>query len=185
MVFSIIQNVKKFVDKGKDLDLFKLQSAVWYDKSTDFTKRHCKRIYNEIENHYYTYYDLAIFLMYELIFFDKNILNLITEKDINITSKLFTEEQLEKDQNFIIALGEQIKLAEIADYFKINRTGGNIVYDNLILKKLVSPYFYIECQEIVEREEEKENEELKRFVRIIIKINEILTKKKTEKKKNG
>lgn len=185
LVFSIIQNVKKFVEKEKDLDLFKMQSAVWFDKSSDFTKRHCKRIYNEIENAYYSYNDLVIFLLYELIFFDKNHVKLITEKDINITSKLFTEEQLEKDQEFLIQLNDKIKLTDIADYFKINRNGGNIIYEKLILNKNVSPYFYIECQNLVSREEEKESEELKKFIRIINKIKETLAKKKTEKKKNG
>lgn len=182
MVFSIIKNVEKFLESNKDVNIFKEQSIVWYSNNPDFIKNICKRIYNEIENHFYSYYDFAIYLLYNAIFYGKTEIKLINHKDINKASELFTNEQLRRDEQFILDLNDVLKF-DIADYFKINRNGGCILYDDIVMKKRVSPLFYMEYSEHVETENREQNEELKQFIKVTNKIREILKIK--EKVKNG
>jgi hypothetical protein len=175
-VFSIIQNTKKYITKNKDVDIFKNVSHIWYSKTSEYNIRHCKRIYNEIENGFYNYYDLSFYLLYTYIFNEKIDLSLVKDKNINKIAQLFTDKQLKKDQEFMIELSKITKIIDIEEYFKTNRNGGNIIYDELIAKKRISPYFYIEYGK--EEKEENENEELKRFKKIIKKFKQILKKKK-------
>lgn len=182
MVFSIIKNVEKFLESNKDVNIFKEQSIFWYTKNPDFIKNICKRIYNEIENHFYSYYDLAIFLLNYSIFYGKCDYKYILEKDINKASEIFSKEQLQKDEKFMLELN-QILNFDAEEYFKIKKEGGNIIYEDLIMKRKISPYFYLEYYTKVKREEEKESEELKQFIKVINKIREIMKIK--EKVKNG
>lgn len=182
-VFSVVKNVESFIKNEKDVNIFKKQSKLWFERSSEYIQRNCKRLFNEIENSFYDYYDLAIFLLYDLIFNEKNSLRNVNDKNINKVKNLFTLEQLKKDQDFILELNKQLNFTDLSEYFKINSSGGNLLYDNLILPKHISPYFYLEfdINKEDEKEKEKEKEELKKFKKIIKKIKEL----KKEKKENG
>lgn len=169
-VFSIVKNVELFINSDKDVNIFKLQNKLWFGRSSEYIQRNCKRIFNEIENSFYNYVDLSIYLLYDLIFNEKNSLKEVNDKNINITKNLFTLEQLNKDQNFILELNKKINF-DLTDYFKINSLGGNLLFDKLILPKHISPYFYMEFD--VDLESEQEKEELKKFKKIIKKIKEL------------
>lgn len=172
-VFSIYQNTKRFITSKRDVNIFKTQPVVWYNKSPEYIIRHCKRIYNELENSNFNYDDLAIYFLHSYIFNDKIVMGDVRDKSINTVKNLYTIDRLEEDQKFILSINEKLRM-ELKDYFEINTSGGNLIYDELIMKDRLSPYFYIEYENIVELNNKNEEKiELKLFKKIIKKIKEV------------
>jgi hypothetical protein len=176
-IFSIIKNINKFVNNEKDVpDFFKIQSQLWFNRSSDHLKNHCKRIYSDLESNLYKQKDLALYILYTYIFDYKLDYSKITEKNINKVKNLFTKQRIEKDQKFILELSEKTKLSELSDYFKLNSSGSNIMYD-LVIKEYISPIFYIDYEDCVsEIDYTKANDYLQNFKKIITKLKQILLK---------
>jgi len=172
-VFSIYQNFIRW-QKGKDVPFDKLHSITWFNRSGDYLKNQCKKVYNEIENSRFNYQDFSLFLLHNSIFNTKLKWADVNTKNINVIKNLYTEAQFIIDQQFILELDKKLNFKDISVYFKINRDGRNFVYDELIMKNRVSPLFYIMLEnDVDETSDFKEAEELKKFKRIIKKIKKI------------
>jgi len=173
-VFSIYQNMIKYI-KGSDIDFDKLHSISWFNRSGEFIKSQCKRVYNDVENSFFNYKDFTLFLLHNFIFNKKLNWAEVNSKNINSIKELYKNEQFIIDQQFILELDKQLNFKDISAYFKINRNGGNLVYDELILKKRVSPLFYIMLEDDVDENSNfEESEELKKFKKILRKIRKII-----------
>lgn len=143
LVYNIFKNYyDKFIKNRKVEDVFKYSSFAYY-KQPDFVKRHCQRIYNEIESHLYTYQDYILFTLYHYLYNDTQIhLESVTYINTREVKKLFTKQQLEKDRDYILKLNGSLKLNELEDYFSPRGGGTNILYE-LIKEKKISPLLYI------------------------------------------
>lgn len=166
-VYSIIFNCRDIIKKNKNKSIDKLVVKIQYDRSKEFYRNQCKRIYNEIENSFYNYNDLKLFLLYEYLFNDSIKLKNINAKNVKLIKKLFIKKQLNEDKYLILRVNKQTKYNDIKKYFVIREMeGGNysIIY-NLILKKYISPLFWIKYSYVV-TEFENEEKDHKRFRKI-------------------
>jgi DNA primase large subunit len=144
IVFSIIKNIEKNINKNiVDINnIFKPVSKIWFERTNNYYKDACKKIYNDIENNYYNHNDLAITLLYEMIYNKKINFFDINHKKIKEVKSMMNKQQLEKDKNLIVVINKQINLKNVNDFFKINEDGLSIVY-HLIKDKNISPIFFI------------------------------------------
>jgi len=147
LVFSVTKNLDNMIDSKYDCNNIKYDSIKnkvnyqWFTRAKKYSLDNCKRIYNDIENHYYSYDDLIVALCYLYIFNKKFQLTWINQNSVKNIMKSFTKEQLEKDKNFILEVNKEIKLKGIDKFFDINDDGLSIVYQ-LIMDKSISPIFY-------------------------------------------
>lgn len=167
MVFSVYYNVQKVLKrkKYKEEDLLVPVFPKIFD-SNKYLKKTCIRIFNDIENSFYTYNDLLIALLYENIFGKFN-LNDINEKQVKEIKSLFTLSQLKKDKKIIHSINKNTIFNTIEDYFKINSDNETYIYF-LIKKKFISPIFWLKYEYLFDRIEQKfeESEEHYKFRKI-------------------
>jgi hypothetical protein len=123
--------------------VFSVVSKSSFNGADSFTLYHCKRIYNDIENGYYTHADLIISFLYKSLFDNKKVnINILTSNEIKkITSKL-TKNQFIIDKDIINELSKTMNIKNNFEYFKINDNGENIIF-NLIKEDCVSIIFYL------------------------------------------
>lgn len=141
-VFSIISNIRNSLKKNKEIVLDKLVFFKILEKSPEFLKKQYKRIYNEIENSFYTYDDLKLFCFHQIIV-NKNVKEVdISIKNIENIKKEFTEQNIEFNKRILIAIEEKIKFRILKKYFEIGNDGYSMVY-KLIMKKYISLYFWL------------------------------------------
>lgn len=172
-------NIARWVSKGKEARFQDCVPKKVYSNAHPSTISECKRIYSEIESNLYSHNDFLLFLIHNLIFEKKLIyLKKITENEIDKVKKLYTLQQFIIDKQFIIEIDERLQFKDINKYFEINVDGGNLIYEELVMKKRISPVTYIKLGKKIELEEEKMNEELKRFVKLTKEIKNILSKKR-------
>jgi hypothetical protein len=142
-VFSVYQNTKTVIEKRKyGNEIMKTVHRGWYNKTKSYTVTHCKRIFNEIENGYYTYDDMVIHMLTESLFNTKAIvISKINEKTVKNTLKLYTKKRLQADKAFVMNVNKDVGLKSLKDFFEINEDGENLIY-TLTSKEFISPAFY-------------------------------------------
>jgi len=178
LVFSVLKNTEEFVKKGKDIDIYKMSNIFRFQKSSKFYVENAKRMYNDIENGYYTLKELAIYLMYHYLMGEKKIkLYSIKPKHITDIMKLFTTKRLKEDLNLLKAVHKQLKLKNLSDYFHIKEDGTNIAFGLTKIGK-ISPVFFIRNFEKFLTNEQKDDiinsKEYEQFVKIAKKIKDTL-----------
>jgi len=178
MVFSVIRNVQSFVKKDKDIDLFKKVSWFAFDKSSKYYLENSKQIYNDIENGYYTFHELAIYLLYKFMIGEKKFtLYEIRQKNVKEVMKLFTVKRLHEDLKLIKQIHKELNFKRgIKEYFELKEDGTNIAYI-LTKNQKISPVFFIRNFEktLTNRKEDVIiNIEFEQFQRIAKKIKETL-----------
>jgi len=186
-VFSVYQNVNRLI-KSKNapsyFDIFKSASIIWYNRSHPNIKRFCERVYNEIENHFYSLEEFALTILVENIYNKRCELSSLTSKNINSTKDIFSKERFLLDQQLILDMNAQTHVKSLADYFSINRMGVSIVYELIMHeKRFLSPYFFLRYEDKAIQEMEEcdkmvqPSEEYNKFKRVINIIKLILTTK--------
>lgn len=144
-IFCLIKRVP-FIFKNKEFSLFPtLYDPVaksWYESSNPYIKNQCWRIYNEIENSYYSFESLVSFLIARTLW-DKNVIfENINDKNINTFKSKFAEQQLEKDRKNIDDINKEAKFKHIRDYFGVLASGESLIYQ-LCMNEIISLYFFI------------------------------------------
>ena len=143
MVYSVIRNVYDFVEKGKDVELFKKVNYFNFQRAPKFFIQNSKRIYSELENSYYTYHELTIYLLYRYMMDEKLNLYGINQKSVREAMKLFTIKRLNEDLKLIKQIHKELNFKRgLKDYFEIKEDGTNIAYV-LTKKEKISPIFFI------------------------------------------
>jgi hypothetical protein len=183
LVFSVIKNVEKIIDSKFDSNNIKYDSIKnkvnyqWFSRARKYSVDISKRIYNDIENHFYSYDDLIITLCYMYIFDKKVNLNSINKNYVKSTMKLFTKEELERNKKFILDVNKQVKLKNINEFFDIKDDGVSVVY-HLIMDKNISPIFYVYFtnKNLTIKKENVILDEYKRFEKIMYLIIKTLFK---------
>jgi hypothetical protein len=143
MVYSFIRNVYTFIQKGKETDLFKKVNYFNFQRAPKFFIENSKRIYSEIENGYYTYHELAIYLLYRYMMGESLNLYGIKQKTLKESMKLFTVKRLNEDLKLLKQIHKELNFKKgIKEYFQIKEDGTNIAYI-LTKKERISPIFFI------------------------------------------
>jgi hypothetical protein len=177
MVYSVIRNVYTFAHKGKEIDLFKKVNYFNFQRAPKFFVENAKRIYSEIENGYYTYHELIIYLLYKYMMGE--ILNLygIKQNTVKEAMKLFTFKKLQEDLKVIKQIHKELKFKRgKKEYFEMKEDGTNIAYI-LTKKERISPIFFIRnFDKLLTNQNENViiNKEYEQFKRIAKKIKETL-----------
>ena len=143
-VFSIYKRVLYVFDKYNfDMvdTIFDPVDKNWYKNAQKFIKDQCDRIYNEIENFYYTYNELAALMVYQTIISNGIHLENINNKYMENLRSVFKKERLRQDEQTMISTNKSMRLG-IEDYFKVGEDGKSIIYD-LIKNDVISIYFFI------------------------------------------
>lgn len=146
-VFSFLVNAKKIIESEKEdlSNIFKIRQF-HYKSARKISIDISKRIYNELENHLYTYKDILIFMLYQYAFLGKVNIYKISSEDIKRVSKIFSKKQFKIDEDFILKINKNIKFKNIIDFFEIRESGEPIIY-NLIKQNYITPVFYIKYYE--------------------------------------
>jgi len=179
MVYSVIRNIFTFVQKEKDVNLFKKVNYFHFQNAPKFFIENAKRIYSEIENGYYTYHELAIFLMYQYMMDGKIYLYGAKQKVVQEAMKLFTVKRLNEDLKLLKQIHKELKFKRgLKDYFEMKEDGTNIAYI-LTKKGKISPIFFIRNfdKPLTNKNENviiDVSSEYKQFQRIAKKIKETL-----------
>lgn len=141
LIFSIFKNIENFEKNKNDCDLTELKSEFWFKRSPNYFKIFYKKIYNDIENSFYTIDDLMIFLLCNLLLEKKINIKNINYETITKNKKCLTKNQLIYDKKFILKLMEKLN---VDLHFLLKHTnGGCILYDQLIKKEKISIMFIL------------------------------------------
>lgn len=95
---------------------------------------------------------------------------------ISEISKLFSEERLKQDQEFIIQVAQKTGIDSIEKYFKINSNGESIVF-HYMKNDFVSPYFLMHYNDKFDNSEFEETDEHKRARKIIDAMEQVYKSK--------
>jgi hypothetical protein len=143
LIYSIIKNVYVFLKKDDDINLLTKCHIRNFQNASNFFREQSKRIYNEIENNYYTIYDFILVLLYQAMIYDKIQLYEIKVNNVKNILQLFTTNQLQNDLELLKHIYQELKLKHgLLAYFEIKEDGTNIIY-NLIKKQKISPILFI------------------------------------------
>jgi len=150
MLFSVYNNIKTLVKKQKDVDIFEsryyhFNNALRNPHARNYLIDKLKKVYNDIENHYYGYHEFIIFLLYQHIWQQTASITSDITKQIQETINLFTEKQLRKDMDLIVAVFQKLDVPNPKErLFLIGKNGGESLLYKLIMSKQVSPMFFIQ-----------------------------------------
>jgi hypothetical protein len=143
LVFSFLINAIKIIESEQEdfEEIFKVRYH-HYHNAKQYSKIIIKRIYNELENHFYTYKDLFIFMLYKYAFNEKIKIYNFNFNDIKNVAKIFTKKQIKKDEEFIIKINETLKLKSVDEFFQLRENGEPIIYE-LIKNNFITPAVYV------------------------------------------
>ena len=166
LTFSFLFNAKKLVEAERDNfdDIFKIRSA-HYNHAKVYTKNISKKIFNELENHLYTFKDVLIYMLYKYAFGDKILFHRINYEEIRKINKIFSKKQLKEDEDFILKINHNLKLKTVDEFFEIRENGEPIIYD-LIKKNFVTPVIFVKFYDHLLTNKKKDvilNGDYKRF----------------------
>lgn len=179
LVYSVINNLGKIINTDieiEEIDIFNVGSNRFrFLKTAEYFRVYCKKIYNDIENHYYNYSDMILFICHQYIFDTKINLKDINNKNVNEIVKIYSKEQLEKDKEFVKSIIQKSILKNFNELFTIKEDGESIVYA-LILHKYISPFFFIFTEEKKRLTSEIKDVILNNKYERFLKITKIITK---------
>jgi len=142
-VFSIISNIRESLKKNKEIDIDRLVFFKRLERMHDFLKKHYKRIYNEIENSFYTYVDLKLFCYHQIILNDRVKEQDINQKNVLAIKEEYTEKNIEFNKKVLIAIDNKMRLGSLKKYFMIRSNGISLIYELIKIKRYISVYFWI------------------------------------------
>lgn len=129
----------------------------------------CSKLYTLYNNKHFTMKEFCYHLLFKQMNNETNILVNPWSWEIDSiseTNKLFTEQRLKEDQEFIIQVAQKTGIDSIEKYFKINSNGESIVF-HYMKNNFISPYFLIQYNDKFDNSEFEETEEHKKTRKII------------------
>lgn len=142
LVFSFYMNVVDMLKGKKVKDLFKLQYIGRFNKSSPYILNNCRRMYNDLENHLYTYADIFLYMSYKDLLEQKISIHDVTRDNIRTVSKLYTVKRMNIDMIKLRSIATKSNITSMREYFELDDCGDNILR-NLVTEGHVSPITYI------------------------------------------
>ena len=163
-VFSVNVNIRYIISKCNETkNIYSFVSRKMYEKTNPYLVKECKRIYNEIENCYYTYDDMVIYYLHVFLITGKlPQLKEINQKNVKEMLRLYTDTQAEKDMEFIKTVSRKADIKGIYPF--------TLAAVQLVKEKYISPRFLIDFlkRNILTKQNENDifnsTEELKKFL---------------------
>jgi hypothetical protein len=178
-ICSLILNTKSLFERNQRVkDVHRNVGTFPLDRSNDYSKRNYKRIYNDIENCFYTYDDLLAFIVLYYLWEPKLKLNEIKDTSVKDASYIFSNKRYTDDLEIVNnALASFDTSGNIQDYnllFNTNDIGTSYAYE-LIIQGVISPIFFINNLAFYEknRQEDKESNIYRVFIKKIYYIKDI------------
>lgn len=142
--FYFVRNtVCSIQNREKSINLFEVGSGYTFTSLPMKIKYIFNALYNDLENHYYTYDEVLMFIIYHYMFSDKIFSYLsLNRKSIKEVTELFNNDVYEKDKSFILDLCNRLNIKNKDKLFNVSEDGRCALYD-LIMKKYISPMFFI------------------------------------------
>jgi hypothetical protein len=179
-ICSLILNLKTVFEKNRKVKyIHRNIGKVPYERSHEYSQRHYKRIYNDIENGFYSYEDLWNFICVYYLFEDKLKLSDIQDNAVKDASYILSNDRYVKDadiMNNAIATFDTSSASLSYDIlFEPNDIGTSYAYE-LVIEGVISPIFFIKNLVFYEknRKVSKESKEYSKFVKKIYYITYIL-----------
>lgn len=174
-VFSLFYNAKLICRSGKNINLNKPVHFLIYDRTKEYLRIKYKKVWNEIENGFYTFDQLKLYILYEYLFNKSfGIIN-INKEEIKNIQEVFSEKRFKTDKEILKSIKEEYKLKNIKSLFDSTEEGESVAYD-LTKKKILSPMIFINC--IDKLKDDNKNKEYIRFKNVIRIIKQELNNKK-------
>ena len=178
-ICSLILNCKTLFERNRRVkNVHRSVGPIPLQRSTEYSIRHYKRIYNDIENGFYSYEDLAAFIGLYYLWEPKLKLQDIKDSSVKGTSYILSTERYGEDLEIVNkALAAFDTSGVIQNYdilFETNDIGTCYAYE-LIIEGVISPIFFIKNLAIYEKNKDEDNEsdEYRNFVRKIYYIEHI------------
>lgn len=173
-ICSLILNAKTFFEKHKNVkDIHRNLGPVPLQRSQEYSKRHYKRIYNDIENGFYSYKDLVAYISLFYIWEDKLNLKEITDESVKGCATVFSNDRYLDDCKIIegaLTLFDTSAASHMnyVSLFEPNELGTSYIYE-FIIKGVISPIFFIKNFDIFQnnRNSKKESKEYSDFIKKI------------------
>lgn len=179
-VYSIFKNCYDIVEKRRDLDFGKIRPQFVYEKTPNILKHNCFKLYNEIENGYYDYYDLTLSIYNKYLNVNRVYSNSIDYKYIKEVRELYKKSELIKTKKILLNINSEVGFKNVNEYFKPQEDGYALIY-KLIKKRIISPVLFLRYFNF-EAKNENINDEYNRFIYIMKKIKILLMQRQKNKK---
>jgi len=143
MVFSIFLHVQRQLERKKKVffsDKINPTSNRVFDRSSIYVRSNVNRIYNEIENSYYTLNDYMIALLCSKLH-GKFDFRMVRKKEIVQLKGVFNEKRLSADKEFLLALKRKLSL-NMKDLFGLRENQESIIFE-LLEKEYISDAFSV------------------------------------------
>jgi len=166
-VYNVMTNLKFMVRERKDMDLQNYCHG--FDKCYEGMLEKCRRVYNDIENHYYGYDEFIIYALHSLMFKNSITLSGVITKNVRATLKLFSKKQLEIDKQFILDINKELQLRPdpLYEMFKLQPEHGESMIYRWTKQKILSPIFFMRYEKkvLTDRQEDAifKHDDYKRF----------------------
>lgn len=180
IIYGIVKNVTKYLN-GKDIDVFVKKG---WGRIDERVLPLYKKINNEIENHYYDYDDLVLYILYKSLWTPsfQYKMSIWDYKEIDKIKKILTTEQLKKDRKIFLEIAQKVGNGDLKTYFNINTNGRVIVFDLMFSQTTISPMFVIKYLSFMP-DVDDEPVDIKRTKRILYGIQKQISTKNNKKTK--
>ena len=178
-ICSLILNCKTLFERNRRVkNVHRSVGIIPLSKSTEYSKRHYKRIYNDVENGFYSYEDLTAFIGLYYLWEPRIKLHDITDDSVKGASYILSTERYNEDveivNNALVAFDTSGVVQNYDILFETNDIGTCYAYE-LIIEGIISPVFFLKNLKLLEklREEDLESDEYRNFIKKIYYIEHI------------
>jgi hypothetical protein len=140
-------------DLWQDMEFKNLTNVMSYVtisniRSKKFIADQCKRMYNEIENGWYSHSDIIFYVLNQFLLGKKFDYGNIRSETINEVRSWYTEKQMNTDTLYMVTIQKESNIPNLIDFFLPTECGEPFIYP-LIMQGLVKPRYYINMKLIL------------------------------------
>lgn len=142
--FFFVRNLVCSIENRElHIDLFERGAEYSFNSIPLRLKYTFKEMYNDIENHHYTFNEVLVYIVYYYMFNSKIFSYFsLNKKNIKEVTEIFNQHTYERDKKFILDLCMKNNITNKDRLFEVSVDGKCAIYD-LIMKKYISPIFFI------------------------------------------
>lgn len=155
-----LQHMERY-DLWQNMEFRNLTSTMNYAmmssvRGKKFISDQCKRMFNEIENGWYSHSDIIFYVLNQYMLGKKFDYGSIRAEAISETRSWYTEKQFEIDTLYMVAVQKESDISNLIDFFLPTECGEPYIYP-LITQGLVKPRYYMKMKLILLTDEVENN----------------------------
>ncbi len=167
-IFSLFYNLKNIIEKDKMINDQVIDGyllSLVFNRTKEHVKYQYKKVWNDLENGFYNYRELKLYLLYQYFIGKKPFIAKIERDKVKEISQKFSKEQWETDKQVIKQICKRINKKNIKEFLEIKKEDETYVVHELIEKNLIGPLVFINYYDKLENLQE--NDKLKKIIKII------------------